>query len=93
MQKAKLWTLTLAAGLLLVFLWGCGGGENAPRLERNTLKSWLSDPQVIIIDVRAPQDWDGSKKKIKGAQRRDLKEIKTWAATLPKNKKIVFYCA
>jgi len=93
MQQAKLWALFLTAGLMLVFVWGCAGGENAPRLERKTLKSWLSDPQVIIIDVRSPQDWDSSKKKIKGAQRRDLKEIKTWVASLPKNKKIVFYCA
>ena len=93
MQQAKLWAMVLTAGLMLVFVWACAGSENAPRLERQTLKSWLADPQVIIIDVRSPQDWEGSSKKIKGAQRRDYKEIKTWAASLPKDKKIVFYCA
>ena len=93
MQQAKLWAMVLAVGLMLVFPWACGGSENAPRLECATLKSWLGDPQVIIIDVRAPQDWEGSAKKIKGAQRRDSKDVKTWAASLPKDKKIVLYCA
>ena len=93
MQKAKLGAMVLTVGLMLVFVWACAGSENAPRLERDTLKSWLSDPQVVILDVRAPQDWDSSNKKIKGAQRRDYKELKTWAASLPKDKKIVLYCA
>ena len=57
------------------------------------MKSWLADPQVVILDVRAPDDWQGSDKKIKGAVRQDPKEVKTWAASLPKEKKIVLYCA
>ena len=57
------------------------------------MKSWLSDPQVIILDVRQPKDWQSSDKKIKGAVRQDPKEVKTWAASLPKEKKIVLYCA
>ena len=65
----------------------------APRVDKETLKSWLSDPQVVILDVRAASDWQGSDKKIKGAVRQDPKEIKTWAASLPKEKKIVLYCA
>jgi hypothetical protein len=93
MQKAKLGVLALAAGLLLVFLGGCEGRVEAPRLKRDTLKSWLADPQVILLDVRVPKDWQNSAKKIKGAVRQDPKEVKTWAATLPKDKKIVLYCA
>jgi len=48
---------------------------------------------VVILDVRAPDDWEKSDKKIKGAVRKDPKDVKTWAATLPKDKKIVLYCA
>ena len=92
MKKARLWAMVLAVGLMLAFTCSCVT-ENAPRLDKETLKSWLSDPKVIILDVRAPGDWDDSNKKIKGAVRQDPKEVKTWAATLPKDKKIVLYCA
>jgi rhodanese-related sulfurtransferase len=85
--------MMLAVSLMLVFTWACGPGEHAPRLDKETLKSWLSDPKVTIIDVRAAKDWDGSDKKIKGAVRQDPKEFKTWAAELDKEKKIVLYCA
>ena len=93
MQKIKLWAMVLAAGLLLAFPWACTAAPEAPRLDRATLKTWLSDPQVIMVDVRAPNDWESSNKKIKGANRQDPKDVKTWAAALPKNKKIVLYCA
>lgn len=92
MQKAKLWATVLTAGLMLVSLAACAG-ESAPRIDCPTVKNWLADPQVIIIDVRAPQDWENSDKKIKGALRRDSKAVKTWAKDLPKDKKIVLYCA
>jgi rhodanese-related sulfurtransferase len=64
-----------------------------PRVGKDTLKSWLGDPNVLLIDVRADNDWQSSDKKIKGAVRQDPKQTKTWAAGLPKDKKIVLYCA
>jgi rhodanese-related sulfurtransferase len=93
MQKVKLGAMVMMVGLLLAFPWACASGENAPRQDKETVKSWLSDPQVVILDVRATKDWEGSKNKIKGAVRQDSKEVKTWAATLPKDKKVVLYCA
>ncbi len=93
MQKARLWAMVLAVGLMLAFTWSGAVGQKVPRLDKETLKSWLSDPQVIILDVRQPKDWDDSDKKIKGAVRQEPNEVKTWAATLPKDKKIVLYCA
>ena len=84
--------LVLAVALMLVFPCACSSYENVPRLDKESLKGWLSDPQVIILDVRAPNDWDSSNQKIKGAVRRDPNEVKTWAASLPKDKKIVLYC-
>jgi rhodanese-related sulfurtransferase len=53
----------------------------------------LRNPLVVILDVRAGDDWKDSKTKIKGAVRQDPKEVQTWAASLPKEKKIVLYCA
>ena len=98
MKKARLWAMVLAVTLLMVFPLSCVGSDvsrldkETPRLDKDTLKGWLSDPQVIILDVRAPKDWDGSDRKIQGAVRRDPNEVKTWAASLPKDKKIVLYC-
>jgi predicted sulfurtransferase len=93
MKKARSWPMVLAVGLMLAFTWSCATGQNVPRLDKETLKNWLSDPQVVILDVRQPQDWQASDKKIKGAVRQEPKEVKTWAAGLPKDKKIVLYCA
>jgi rhodanese-related sulfurtransferase len=93
MRKAKLLLLVLALGLALVFPWSCTYGKDVPRVDSDTLKSWLTDPQVIILDVRRPSDWQSSDKKIKGAVRQEPQEVKTWAASLPKDKKTVLYCA
>ena len=97
MEKARLWLMMMAVSLMLAFLWSCAIGQatgsEVPRLDPETLKSWLSDPQVLILDVRQPRDWQGSDKKIKGAVRQDPHDVKIWAADLPKGKKIVLYCA
>ncbi len=91
MRQTKLWTMVLVASLMLALGWSCGSGEKPPLLDKEILKSWLSDPEVIILDVRAPKDWHVSKKKITGAVRQEPDEVKTWAAALPKDKKIVIY--
>ena len=93
MQKARLWAMVLAVSLMLAFPLSCAVGQDVPRLNKDTLKSWLSDPQVIILDVRQPKDWQASDKKIRGAVRQEPNEVQNWAATLPKDKKIVLYCA
>jgi len=91
-KTGKLWAMTLALSMMLAFTWSCGSGEKPPLLDKKVIKSWLSDPQVIILDVRAPKDWNPSDKKIRGEVRRDPDKVKTWAADLPKDKKIVLYC-
>ena len=93
MQKTKLWAMVMVAGLMMTFSWACASAPEAPRVDPVTLKSWLADPQVVIVDVRSGKDWQDSKTKIKGAVRHDPKELQTWAASLPKEKKIVLYCA
>jgi 3-mercaptopyruvate sulfurtransferase SseA len=93
MQKTKCLLQVMVVGLVVAFSWACAASPEAPRVDKETLKGWLADPQVIIIDVRQPSDWQGSDKKIKGAVRQEPKEVQTWAASLPKEKKIVLYCA
>ncbi len=91
MRKTKFWGMALAVSLMLAFTWSCGSGEKVPLLDKETVKSWLSDREVIILDVRAPKDWNVSDKKIKGAVRRNPDEVTTWAANLPRDKKIILY--
>jgi hypothetical protein len=93
MQKTKLWAMVIMVSLMLAFSWACSSAAEAPRVDKETVKGWLGNPQVIIVDVRAGNDWQDSKTKIKGAVRQDPKAVQTWAASLPKDKKIVLYCA
>ena len=93
MPNTKVSAIVLALGFLLAVPWSCAVGQDTPRLDKDILKGWLSDPQVLILDVRQPTNWNDSDKKIKGAVRQDPNEVKTWAANLPKDKKIVLYCA
>ena len=90
----KRWaTYALAAILALGLAAGAALAQEVKRLDKDTLKGWLGDPQLLLIDVRSQNDWDASAKKIKGAVRQDPKKADTWAPTLPRDKKIVLYCA
>jgi len=66
--------------------------KEVPLVSKQTLKSWLNAPDLLIIDVRL-FSYAASKKMIKGAVRQDPSNVKSWAATLPKDKKIVLYCS
>ncbi len=81
--------------LMLVWLAGSAPGQGARYVDRDTLKSWLGDPGVMILDVRLPGDWESSDRKIKGAMHMDPdpSEVEKWGQNLPKDKKIVVYCA
>ena len=62
------------------------------RVDKETLKTWLADPEVYILDVRAPQAWEASPAKIPHAHRFDpLQPPETWASQIPKDKKVVAY--
>jgi hypothetical protein len=93
MKKTKLWVIVMVTSLMVAVAWACSAAPEAPRVDKETVKGWLGTPQVVIVDVRAGSDWQDSKSKIKGAVRQDPKAVQTWAASLPKDKKIVLYCA
>jgi hypothetical protein len=91
MEKTRAWAMVIVASLIVAFFGACATGREAPLLDKETLKSWLSDPQVVIVDVRYGRDWQDSQSKIKGAIRQNPQEVETWAASLPKERKIVLY--
>lgn len=91
MRPANVGLLVMAISLALAIPWSWA--IEAPRVDKETLKSWLGDPGVMIVDVRAPRDWQTTKRKIPGALRRNPRAVQSWAGELPKDKKIVLYCA
>jgi hypothetical protein len=91
MREAKFGVMALAVSLLFAFTWSCGSSKNVPLLEKETIKSWISDREIIILDVRASKDWNVSGNKIKGAVCQDPDEVGSWAAILPQDKRIVIY--
>ena len=91
MRPARVWFWVMVLGLALAIPWSWA--TDAPRVDKETLRSWLGDPGVVIVDVRAPGDWRASNRKIPGALRRNPRAVQSWAKELSKDKKIVLYCA
>jgi len=91
----KKWLLLAALGILAVFI-GCTTiqrAQNVPRISKDELKAKLGSPGIVLIDVRTGSDWEKSDEKITGAVRMDPANVDAWAATLPKDKEIILYCA
>ena len=91
MRPARVWLLVMAVSLALAVSWSWA--IDAPRVDKETVRGWLGDPGVVIVDVRAPGDWRAGRSKIPGAQHRNPRDVESWAGALPKDKKIVLYCA
>ncbi len=87
MQKTKLWAMVIVASLLLAFSGSCAFGKEAPRVDKETLKSWLSDPQVIIVDVRNPKIGRAATKKSRARSVRIPKRCKPGLPAFPKTRK------
>jgi hypothetical protein len=60
-------------------------------MSKEELKSRLQDPSLVILDVRRPQDWKQSGKKIKGAVQENPYKFDTWYARYSKAKTILLY--
>ena len=95
MKPTRSWVI-MALGFLI--LTGCAEKWSiqlrVPRMTKEELKPLLGNPDVMIIDVRAEDDWKEAKWKIQGAVREDSeKDINSWANKYPKDKTLVFYCS
>ena len=69
------------------------GDDDVPRMTIKELKERLSDPDLIVLDVRAGGSWSGSESKIKGAVREDPAHVQDWMKKYPRDKTVVFYCS
>ena len=89
-------TLLAMAIFFLTGMFISGGISNAgdvKRISKESLKSLLGNPDVIVLDVRLPKDRNASQLQIKGAIRENPFKVKEWMKKYPKDKTLVFYCA
>jgi len=94
MRKACLIVLTLVAGLAITLnARAIVTPNDVPRMAIEELKQQMGSPNLIIIDVRTPHDFEESKAKIKGAIREEPSQADSWMSKYPPDKTIVFYCA
>jgi hypothetical protein len=92
MAMRRKWFLSLTVTLTAVLL-GCATtpleSQDIPRMTTAELRANLDNPQVVILDVRTPRDWNRSPTKIKGAVRVDS----NWTTeTYPRDSLVVLYC-
>jgi hypothetical protein len=62
-----------------------------PRISIEQTKQMLTDPEVLIIDVRTAKSWWKSPTKILNAVREELGSVEQWAGKYPKDKTLIFY--
>ncbi len=62
-----------------------------PRISVEKTNQMLSDPEVVIIDVRTAKTWWRSPTKILNAVREELASVEQWAGKYPKEKTLIFY--
>jgi rhodanese-related sulfurtransferase len=93
MRNRLMWgTLILFVAVLFAGI-GTSNAQDVKRISKESLNKILGDPNVIVVDVRLPYDWNDSKLKIKGAKREDPFGVKDWMKKYQKDKTLVFYCA
>ncbi len=93
MRNRLMWgTLILLVAVLFAGI-GMSNAQDVKRISKESLNKMLGNPNVIVVDVRLPYDWNPSKLKIKGAKREDPFNVKAWMKKYPKDKTLVFYCA
>lgn len=65
--------------------------QEVPRITTEEVLGMLGNPDVVIIDVRSGESWNGSELKIKGAVREDPRNVNLWIDKYPKDKTLIFY--
>lgn len=84
--------LVLAAALFLLIPLHLSAAE-VKTIDTDGLKSMLSSPDLVVLDVRTGSDWTASEFKIKGAVRAEPGDVASWADAYSKDKIYVLYCA
>ncbi len=62
------------------------------RVNKETLKKWLDQPGIFLMDVRSATAWNLSIAKIEHSHRFAPEKFGKMVQDIPKNKKLVLYC-
>ena len=73
------------------FMMAAAASIEVPRISVEQTKEMLSDPEVVIIDVRTAKTWWKSPTKILNAVREELGSVEQWEGKYPKDKTLIFY--
>ena len=65
----------------------------APRIDKEQARNLVGKPDVVLLDVRSEQDWQGSDLKISGALREDREKVESWATKYDPFETLILYCA
>jgi len=93
MKKASLRIYLTLLAVVYAFLTDAAMATEAPRMEKEELKTKLENSDVVLIDVRSYTDWLLSGDKIKGAVRENYRDFDGWYSKYPKGQTVVLYCA
>lgn len=93
MNRAKAAPTILMTLIFLLLIAFAAHAQGIQRISKEDLKAQLRSPDLILVDVRQPHDWESSPSKIAGAVREDPSKIDEWKNKYPKDKTIVLYCA
>jgi len=85
-------------GLFICVVFGCvagwSPGDKTPRMTKEELRSLIGHSELMVVDVRIPEEWKKSDRKIPGAVYEDPeKDVKKGAEKYPPDKTLVFYCS
>ena len=84
--------LLIPFAAMLVFS-SYSGAASVSVITKETLKKWMDNGDVTILDARQGRDWGSSEFKIKGALRADPGQFMAWKDKYPKTQKVILYCA
>ena len=86
-------TLILIPLVAVVLLASYAGASSVSTITKETLKEWMDQGSVAILDARQGRDWTSSEFKIEGAVRTAPGDLSAWKGNFSKDQKLVIYCA
>jgi rhodanese-related sulfurtransferase len=93
MRKRRLLVILVAAACMALLYASAGFAvaRDIDKISKEKLKDALGDDDVVVIDLRIPNDYEPSELRIPGSIRENPMDIRYWSP-YPKDKMIVLYC-
>lgn len=83
----------ICLGLLFLMAATVSQAASVSVITKETLKDWMENSSVIVLDARQGRDWSSSEFKIQSAVRAQPNQFSDWKTQYAKDQKLVIYCA